>query len=71
MSEWKSFATNKPCNGKTIIAMHEQVEIKYSGVYIEYGDKTHLVVIDDIDTGILGIKTKMLPLGWFTHWKEI
>ena len=71
MSEWKSFATNKPYNGQPIIALNERAEIRYSGVYIEYGGNIHLVVIGDIDTGILSIRTKMLPLEWFTHWKEI
>ena len=70
MSEWKSFAT-KPHNGQQIIVIHEREETRYSGVYIEYGGKIHLLVIDDVDTKLLSIKTKMLPAGWFTHWKEV
>ena len=70
MSEWKSFAT-KPRNGQPVIVMHEKEETRYAGMYIEFKKEPYIVMVDDVDTELLSIKTKFLSVRWFTHWKEV
>ncbi len=70
MSEWRSFAT-KPISGQAVIVTHERESTREAGRYIEINNEPYIVVIDEVGTGPLSIKTKFLSVRWFTHWKEV
>ena len=71
MSEWKSFAT-KPYQGQQIIVIHEQSSSKECGVSVTIENLDCIAVAGFSDEGMgLKLTTHLIPLRFFTHWKEV
>ena len=71
MSEWQTFAT-MPYKGQRIIVYHEQSSSKECGLLVEIENQYYIAVARFSDEG-MGFKltTHLIPLRFFTHWKEI
>ena len=71
MSDWKSFAT-MPYKGQKIIVIHEQSSSKECGVFVTIENLDYIAVARFSDEGMgFRLTTHLIPMRFFTHWKEV
>lgn len=71
MSEWKSFK-ELPFTGQTVIVIDDKIDSRKAGVFIE-DHKEYFIGVAGYDGEGMGIKlsVQMIPVRYFTHWKEV